>query len=252
MESSQAIQSAAPQGSTQPRKPGELTDIEPEEVSLVDRAANKKKFLVVKRDAEGATEMAIKMTAAKKKDLTKALAEMATRIGHLQGSVEKAEEVADEKDEQTDEMKTLMKALHEVVAPFVTEKKDPPKPKDEEAPAADAGACAKPPVKKDEAPAADVQKRLDESEAALKALTAEHAALLKGMVEKAAAAPPVDLLKRVEEVEAKVAAVEKRAPAPIEPRSGTPDSATPVQKGAHAWPSDIAEAVRRDREKKSK
>ncbi len=189
--------------------------------------------------------MAIKMTAAKKKDLTKALSEMATRIGHLQGSVEKAEEVADEKDEQTDEMKTLMKALHEVVAPFVTEKKDPPKPKDEEPPAADAGGCAKPPVKKDELPAADVQKRLDESEAALKALTAEHTALLKSMFEKAAA-PAVS-----SEMEQRVEVLEKKAaPAPIEPRSGTPDSAT-VEKRAHVWPGDIAEAVRRDREAKA-
>lgn len=88
-----------------------LTEIEPEEVSFVDRAANRKKFIVVKRD--GGTTM--KLKKEEKEKLLAALDDTKDRVDHLKKEVGGAEEVEDGQVEKAS-LDTLLRALAENVS----------------------------------------------------------------------------------------------------------------------------------------
>ena len=73
-----------------------LTDIETEEVSLVDKAANKRKFAVIKRDAE-TTAMATEQTVNTSKfleGLTTGLEKLTNLTELVKAKVEKAEDAS--------------------------------------------------------------------------------------------------------------------------------------------------------------
>jgi ssDNA-binding Zn-finger/Zn-ribbon topoisomerase 1 len=92
-----------------------LIDIEPEELSLVDRGANRKRFNVIKRD----NIMKAKMTKERLDELKKIADELKVRAGTLVETVDGAEEVekADGADES--EVMTQARALHEVLGRIV-------------------------------------------------------------------------------------------------------------------------------------
>lgn len=206
-------------GGTRTDEEYELTDIEPEEVSFVDRAANRKKhFHIIKREGE----MTIKLTQQRKEALKKTLDEIQGRVTHLSQAVEAAAVVEKEDEEALDEVKTLMQAMYEIALPFVSTGGQAPQTQDPAAvtapPTAKADgdgdpATAAPPAPAAQAPAAgaapdpapaatdappatddgeDMKKRLAETEEKLRDVTAGYLDLMRKMLSAGISPEPPD------------------------------------------------------------
>lgn len=106
----------------------ELTDIEVEEISFVDRPANKRKFPVVKRDGEtGGIAMTLKLTKDEKVAMAKAMLEIKDRVEHIDKAVGEAEEVEEVNKSDRAGIDVLVKALEESLQVLKKKDDDPPK-----------------------------------------------------------------------------------------------------------------------------
>ncbi len=103
-----------------------LTDIEPEEISFVDRPANRRPFIIVKRDGDtgGHTMANLKLTTDEKEKFAKAMLEIKDRVENIDKTITDAEEAEDIANSDRAGIETLVAALTESLQALV-KKKDP-------------------------------------------------------------------------------------------------------------------------------
>jgi len=237
----------------------ELTDIEPEEISFVDRPANKRKFVVVKRDGEsGGQIMPLKLTKDEKEMLAKAMLTIKDRTEHIDKAIADAEEVDEVEKSDRAGIETLVAALEESLQALKKKADDPtPPPAPEskqqvqcancqwkgEMPAD--GICPKcgASLKKegDAKGGEDTKKQYDEVKTELAKITEALAAL---KTQAASPAPDADVKKSIDAIAKSVDAtaervtkIEKSLPSYVASNQ-PPDEADKPNKGV--WAQDMA------------
>lgn len=248
----------------------ELTDIEPDEISFVDRPANKRKFVVVKRDGDntGGTAMALKLTKDEKETLAKAMLIIKDRTEHLDKAIADAEETEDVEKSDRSGVDTLLAALIESLAPLQKKAADPEAPpaqpaqvqckacqwKGEMPEDGNCPRCGK--ALKGEAAKEDTAKAMyDEMKAELAKVTEEIAKLRTPPVaDPLKVTPPVvpaddKVQKALDAMEKRMEKIEKALPTVVGSSQLQDEGNT---KGKKKWPADLAAEVAREKAAKAK
>lgn len=264
----------------------ELTDIEPDEISFVDRAANKKKFLVVKRDGNhGGHAMNLKLTKDEKAAMVKAMQEIMDRAEHMQKGVTDAEEVEAVEKSDREGLDVLVDALVESLQAIKKKKADgdpapagdkPPKPTEKmvECPSCgwkgeqpEDGKCPKcgAAIKgekdkgKDGDKDKDMAKRMDELKKAIADLTTQVEKLKTPAPAPAGDTPPpadppagdADKVKKeLDAIKKRQDEIEKNMPDFVASGQQEPGS-DPEPGDEDKWPADLAEDLKEKEEKKT-